>query len=157
MKRLLALLPLVFLLASVAPYRPSSAPSVIPARSHDGLTIYSLASIITGAPEDLVKGFAFAESSFRPNPEHPDPADKGMFGLHETPEIHAERARKWGEYDALNPTDAAIIAGRILMDNFARLGDMDLAIAAYRQGVAGVRRDGATGWYVARVRKGAGL
>jgi len=153
MKRLLVLLPLVFLLASVAPYRPSSAPSVLPARSRDGLTIYSLASIITGAPEEILRGIAIAESGEHDNAIGDGGESIGRFQLREI--YHEARAAAWGEYDPRDSTEAAIIAGRILMDNFARLGDMDLAIAAYRQGVGGVMRDGATGWYVERVRKGA--
>lgn len=151
MKRLLLALPLVFLLASVAPYR--SAPSVIPARSRDGLTVYSLASIITGAPEEILRGLAFAESSGLDSAIGDGGESIGRFQLREI--YHEARAARWGEYDPRDPEEAAIIAGRILMDNLAQLGDMDLAIAAYRQGVAGVRRDGATGWYVERVRKGA--
>ena len=151
MKRLVFVLPLAFLLASVSPYR--QATQVVPARSRDSLTIYQLASIITGAPEEILRGIAFAESSENDNAIGDDGESIGRFQLREI--YHGERAAKWGEYDPRNPQEAAIIAGRILADNLARLGDMDLAIAAYRQGVDGVRRDGATSWYIDRVKKGA--
>ena len=150
MKRLLFALPLALLLASVAPYRP--APSVIPARSRESLTVYSLASIITGAPEEMLRGIAFAESGGRDSAIGDGGESIGRFQLREV--YHEARAAAWGEYDPRDPCEAAIIAGRILMSNFAQLGDMDLAVAAYRQGVEGVRRDGATGWYVAKVRRG---
>jgi hypothetical protein len=38
------------------------------------------------------------------------------------------------------------------MDNLVRLGDIDKAIAAHRQGVNGVRKYGASEWYVNRVK-----
>ena len=99
-----------------------------------------------------MRGIAFAESSENDNAIGDDGESIGRFQLREI--YHEARAARWGEYDPRDPGEAAIIAGRILMDNLAQLGDMDLAIAAYRQGVAGVRRDGATGWYVERVREG---
>ena len=153
MKRLVLVLPLACLLASVAPYRP--APSVIPARSRDGLTVYSLASIITGAPEEILRGIALAESSGRDDAIGDDGESIGRFQLREI--YHDERAAKWGEYDPRNPQEAAIIAGYVLMHNYTQLGDMDMAIAAYRQGVDGVRRYGVTSWYIERVKKGASL
>ena len=141
------LLPLLLAL-SVAPYtRP---PSVCPAMAPRP-DMYELAEAETGAPAEILRGIAFAESSLGRNTAHPDPHDRGWFGLHET--YHAERATQWGEYDADDPCEAAVIAGHVLMSNYHELGDMDKAIAAYRQGVAGVNRDGATMWYVERVRR----
>jgi hypothetical protein len=150
MTRLLALLPLAFVLGS-APYR-SPVPTLqrVPSR----LSCYEIAEITTGASSVTLKGFCFAESSLGTNLKHSDPFDRGWFGLHETPAIHAERARMYGEYDADNPTQAAYIAGRNYMDNLSILGREDWAIAAHKQGPTGVRRDGVDREYVAKVRAG---
>lgn len=141
-------LPAAILLLGAMPYGP--IPSM---GSHypDSMSIYRQASLVTGAPEAVIKGIAFAESSYRANPKHADPLDKGMFGLHESPEIRAERVAAWGDYDPLDPEEAAIIAGHIYMHNLARLGSSALAVAAYKQGVRGVLRDGADWEYVGRV------
>lgn len=150
-------LPPVLLLAaltlSAVPCHTPDLPRTF-SRSDDRMNMYELAELVTGCPAQILQGIAFAESSFRVNPPHPDAFDRGMFGLHETPTLHRERAGKWGEYDALMPPQAAIIAAHIYMDNLAQLGDETLAIAAYKQGVAGVRRDGVDEGYVARVRRG---
>jgi hypothetical protein len=66
---------------------------------------------------------------------------------------HAERAKKYGEYNPFNPLDSVVISGYIYMENLRRLGNSDLAIAAHRQGVDGVRKHQvATKWYIDRVR-----
>lgn len=114
-------------------------------------TIYQLAAEKTGAPERIVRGFHFAESSYGQNVNHPDPADVGEFALHETPEIHAERAAKWGEYNPNDALDSAILAGYIYMENLERLGSEYLAVCSYRQGVRGVREKGPGMWYYLRV------
>jgi len=123
----------------------------VPSIDLSPVSIYDLAEYATGAPAEILRGIAFAESSNGKKLDHPDPLDRGWFGLHESPAIHAERAAKWFEFDADNPVQAAMIAGHLLMDNLAQLGDMRLAIAAYKQGVQGVRDDGVAEWYVERV------
>ena len=65
---------------------------------------------------------------------------------------HDERVMKYGEYDPHNSLDSVIIAGFLFMDNLNRLGDVDKAIAAHRQGVSGVKEHGDTEWYVKRVK-----
>lgn len=104
-----------------------------------------------GIPARILAGIAFAESSFRADPHHPDPLDRGMFGLHESQAIRAERVARFGEYDPLDPGQAARVAAGILAEHRETFRDWRLAIAAYRQGAAGVRRDGAAEWYVVRV------
>ena len=149
MKRLIFAALSIVLLSSALPYR-SPEPVVNP---RDPLISgIEAAALKTGAPELTLDGLAFAESSGRPDPRHIDPADQGRFGLHETPAYHAERARKYGGYDALNPYDAAYITGRLYADALAALGDSDAAICAHKQGIAGVRRDGPLGWYLERVK-----
>ena len=131
------------------PELPPADLSYIPAAyRHD----IALAAEICGVPVRILAGVAFAESSFRPDPEHPDPLDRGMFGLHESAKIRAERVAKHGAYDPLDPGTAAIVAARILAEHRANFGDWSHAIAAYRQGASGVRRDGIEWWYVERVR-----
>lgn len=150
MKRLLFATLSILLLSSALPYQPP--PKYTRARPREAMSIYELSELVTGAPHEIVEGLAFAESSKGRNLNHPDPHDVGVFGLHET--YHDERAARWGEYHADNATESAIIAGRIIMHNYRILGDMDLAIAAYKQGVEGVRRNGPERWYIERVKNG---
>jgi len=121
------------------------------------LTIYEIASYETGCPEWILRGLRFAESSYGANVSHPDPLDVGDYGLHETPDYHAERASKWGEYNPYCPLQSAIIAGHIIMDHFCAMGDMDQAISAYRRGRTGTRVHGTDWEYVEKVRRGGGL
>jgi hypothetical protein len=115
------------------------------------LNIYQIASYITGCPERILRGIHFAESSYGANMNHPDPLDIGEFGLHEDPAYHAERAGKWGEYNAYCPLQSAIIAGHIYMENLNLMGNEKDAVAAYKQGRRGVRENGREEWYVDRV------
>ena len=141
---------LMFLmLAGIPLYSPSA--TVLPNKSGPK-TIYEIAESVTGTSVEILLGIAFAESSYRETIAHPDPLDVGLFGLHEAPEYHAERAKKWGEYDAADPQQAAIIAGYLYQENLRLLGDPDLAIAAHLQGPTGVRRHGPAQWYIDRVR-----
>ena len=127
-------------------------PDKLPERCPERLSIYQVAELVTGAPSVILRGIDFAESSCGKRLKHSNPNDKGRFGLHESPAIRAERVAKWGEYNADNPGDAAIIAGHIYMEHFARFGDESLAIAAYHQGARGVMRYGADAEYIMRVR-----
>lgn len=151
MKRILLLLALSAALTSgcsfLAPIG-SAFVKLAPDRS-----IYEIASMLTGCPVEVIKGICFAESSLGANVDHPDPNDVGWFGLHERPEFHAERARRYGEYNAENPLDSAIIAGLLYVANLAALGNQADAIAAHKQGRTGVKRDGRAQWYVDRVLK----
>lgn len=110
------------------------------------------AALSAGVPPRILAGIAFAESSFREAPDHPDTLDRGMFGLHESEAIHAERSGKWGEYDALKVADAARIAALYLAECYREYDDEDMAICAYRQGITGVQRDGPALWYAERVK-----
>ena len=51
-----------------------------------------------------------------------------------------------------DPRDSVIVTGFMFADNLARLGDIDKAIAAHRQGVDGVRKYGVDSGYLARVK-----
>ena len=112
--------------------------------------LFDKAEAVTGVPAEILRGIAAAESDFRRAVIGDYGYSLGMFQLHKN--WHEYRVAKWGEFDPFNPYEAAIIAGRILARNLAAFnGDWHKAIAAYRQGVTGVRRNGATAWYVERV------
>ena len=132
--------------------RPATVPTL--AKAPDRLSIYEKAEIVTGTSSAILRGIAYAESSYRAAAAHPDPLDRGLFGLHESAAYHKERAAKWGEYDADNPQEAAIIAGMLFQENLRILGHEDLAIAAHYQGPTGVKKHGPCQWYIDRVRSG---
>jgi hypothetical protein len=151
--------PLCIVLALIAaalvfplPEKPFEHPMVPTPNYPDRLSIYEKAEIITGTSSSIIRGIAFAESSYKTKVKHRDPLDKGMFGLHEDESYHRERAVKWGEYDAENPQGAALIAGYLYQENLRILKDADLAIAAHYQGPTGVKRNGPALWYIERVR-----
>ena len=114
-------------------------------------TEYTVASHASGCPEWVLHGLAFAESSERDDAIGDGGQSIGRYQLREI--YHEARAARWGEYDPRDPTEAGIIAGLIYMENLAALGNEDDAIAAYRQGIGGVRKNGATEWYVERVKE----
>ena len=115
--------------------------------------MYEAGHMITGCPASVLEGIAFAESTNGKFLNHPDPADRGWFGLHETPAIHAERAKKWGEYDASVPAEAARITGLLYRENLAYFnGDIDKAIAAHKQGKRGVKVYGINYSYLNKVK-----
>ena len=101
-------------------------------------------------PAWILKGLARAESCERDDAIGDGGESRGRFQLREI--YHAARAMAWGEYDATWPNDSARIASCIYQDNLARLGgNVYLALAAHRQGAAGVKADGPAMWYVERV------
>lgn len=114
-------------------------------------TVYEVAVLGTIVPARLLRAIAIVESAERDNATGDDGISIGRYQLNER--FHAERAERWGEYDPRDPLAAGIIAARILEDNYCQLGDWTLAICAYRQGVTGVRRHGATMWYAERIRR----
>lgn len=113
------------------------------------LSIFQIASALTGCPEAVLRGIAFAESSMNPDAIGDGGDSLGMFQINER--FRDERVEKYGEYDPFCPLESAILTGRLYMDNLRRLGSQELAIAAHRQGVSGVRNNGAAQWYVERV------
>ena len=112
---------------------------------------YAAACAGTIVPPALLRAVAIVESGERDDAVGDDGISVGRYQINEL--YHAERARLYGEYDARDPDAAGRIAARILEDNFRRLGSWRLAVAGYRQGVRGVRRDGETVWYWERVRR----
>ena len=111
-------------------------------------TIYQIAASLTGCPESILRGIAFAESSWRADAVGDDGISIGLCQINET--YHEERAKLYGEYNPWCPLDSLIIAGRLYVDNLEALGDMRLAITAHKMGRSGARR-GEVAWYVDRV------
>ena len=112
------------------------------------LTIYQIASALTGCPESILRGIAFAESTYNPDAIGDDGVSIGLCQINET--FHAERANKYGEYNPWCPLDSLLIAGRLYMDNLKVLKSQRLAITAHKMGVTGAKRGEVT-WYVERV------
>ena len=153
---------LAFLSLGLAPYRE-------PLITHsDGFTLcrhnlYQEAAMRIGASGDMLQGIARAESGETDSAIGDDGISMGRFQINER--YHAQRAAAWGEYDPFEPRQAAAIAAHILRENAAyfakvsRVADPstwterrdELTIASYRQGIGGVKRNGATYWYILRV------
>ena len=146
-------LSLIFIAAIIlSGCRSATIPTL--AKAPDRLSIYEKAEIVTGTSSAILRGIAYAESSYRAAAAHPDPLDRGIFGLHESEAYHLERATKWGEYNADNAQEAVVIAGMLFQENLRILGHEDLAIAAHYQGPTGVKKHGPCQWYIDRVRSG---
>lgn len=122
---------------------------VIPSIDLSPVSIYDLAEHATGAPAEILRGIAFAESSERDDAIGDGGESIGRFQFRRA--YQTERDARYGVLDPRDPVESAILAGLVYMDNLRALGSVELAIAAHRQGVAGVRRNGATEWYVVRV------
>lgn len=111
------------------------------------IDIFVEAEKITGCPAEILRGIAGVESNFIESAIGDEGLSHGMFQLHS--EWYDSRVEKYGKFDPFDPGDAAIIAGYIIQENLRSFdGDLRLAIAAYRQGVAGVLQNGATDWYI---------
>ncbi len=113
------------------------------------LTIFEIASAVTGCPKYILAGISFAESSGNQFAIGDDGMSIGRFQINET--YHEYYATLYGEYNPYCPLDSAILTGRIYMDNLRALGNIEDAIAAHRQGRTGVKNNGRTQWYVDRV------
>lgn len=138
----------IALLSSAAPYRAAPA---LGYRLHERLTVYEAACLGTETPPELLRAIARVESGECDKAVGDGGESIGRFQIREV--FRAERVAKFGEYDPRSAREAGHVAARILEEAFRTLGDWELAAAAYRQGVRGVREDGATGWYLERVRR----
>ena len=138
----------LFPVLALSSSRPQEGKTALPERDK---TIYEIAEGITGAPAYILRGIALTESGEDDTAVGDDGVSMGRMQLNEN--YHAERAKKYGGYDPFNPLESVIIAGYLYMDNLKRFGDSDLAIAAHRQGVNGVRKYGASDWYIKRVKE----
>lgn len=117
----------------------------------DLVDVYSLVESLTGVSADILRGIARVESDERDYVVGDDGISVGRMQINER--WREERVRKYGEYDPRDAFDAVFITAKIFNDNLKILGSEDLAIAAHRQGVNGVLKNGASEWYIDRVRK----
>lgn len=147
MKKVALLLALSALLCSGCGFL--AIPAVV-AFDDPELTIYQIAAAETGCPEAILRGIAFAESTYNPDAVGDDGVSIGLCQINET--YHKERARLYGEYNPWCPLDSLVIAGRLYMDNLKALGSERLAITAHKMGRSGARAGEVT-WYVDRVLK----
>lgn len=148
-------------------------------RNPERLDIYQIAELVTGTPASIIYGIGYAETRGVKNRDKCKAGigghDRGRFGLRETKAIRRYRVAKYGRYDPHNPSEAAIIVGKILRDNLRyyeaerktvvrklhRIGieqygePMDKAISAYNQGINGNKKWGINQRYVDTVIEGA--
>jgi len=141
----------IALLALAIPLGANRAAPVAFAVDLSPATEYTVASHATGCPEWVLRGIHGAESSFGANLNHSDPNDVGEYGINQR--FQVERDRKFGRLDPRDPAQASILAGLIIMENYARLDNIGLAISAYQQGLSGLKRNGPNREYVAMVRR----
>jgi hypothetical protein len=111
---------------------------------------FEYAELVTGFSAEVLRGIAATESRFRVKEVGDNGMSLGMFQLHSR--WHEERVKKWGDFDPTDPYESAVIAARIMRENLrAFKGDLRKAVAAYNQGVFGVRRNGVSNEYVDNV------
>jgi len=144
---------LLFVFAFIAVVRltgcTGSAKTISALPKYEPIDVYTIAEEITGCPAYILYGIASAESDFTANAIGDGGKSLGMFQINET--FRDMRVSKWGEYNPFNPIDAAIIAGFIMAENLAEFPDYHQAICAYRQGIGGVKENGAMTWYSEKV------
>lgn len=110
---------------------------------------YHWAEAITGAPATILKAIAITESDERDDVPGDGGISLGRFQINET--FREWNVKRYGPYDPTGPYQAAILAGKKYQDNLSALGTPELAIAAHRQGAAGVLHNGPSLWYIERV------
>jgi len=115
------------------------------------LSIYEIAEEVTGAPANILRAIAIVESNEKDTAIGDDGISKGRMQINEL--YRKERIQKYGYYDPFNPLDSVILSGYIYMANLRIFKNVDKAIASHRQGRTGVIKNGATMWYVNRVKR----
>jgi len=115
------------------------------------LTVYEKAELVTGAPAKLLQAIAITESDEQDTAIGDGGKSRGRMQLNER--FRAERVKKYGNYDPNDPEQSVRVAGFIYMENLRILKSQDAAIAAYRQGIRGIRKYGSTSWYVNHVKQ----
>jgi hypothetical protein len=127
---------------------PVEIPEIVP--FIEPLDCFEYAELVTSFSAEVLRGIAATESRFKVEAVGDGGMSLGMFQLHSR--WYESRVEKWGEFDPTDPFESAVIAGYIMQENLVAFnGDLRLAIAAYRQGVSGVLKRGATQWYVDNV------
>jgi hypothetical protein len=129
---------------------PLEAPELTPVPFIEPLDCFEYAESITGFSAEILRGIAATETRFKTKAVGDGGMSFGMFQLHSR--WYESRAKKWGNFDPTDPFESAVIAGRIMQENLTAFnGDLRMAIAAYRQGVSGVKENGIIGGYVSAV------
>jgi hypothetical protein len=124
---------------------PSEIPE--PVSFIEPIDCFEYAELITGFSAEVLRGIAATESHFRTNAVGDGGMSLGMFQLHSR--WHESRVEKWGDFDPTDPYESVVIAGRIMQENLMAFnGDLRMAIAAYKQGILGVRKRGVIQYYV---------
>jgi len=90
----------------------------------------------------------YAESSMMKFKNHPNKLDVSPMGLHETKKIHAERVKKWGEYNPNNPYDYTRISALEYKEELDKFRNKDLAFSAYHKGTNWVDKHGVCHYYI---------
>lgn len=115
-------------------------------------TVFNLVESITGTPEALLYGIMMTESDGYLYVVGDGGKSKGRTQLNE--DFRKEREEMCGYvYDPFDEFDSIYLCGLIMRKNRLAFYNQEHQIAAYRQGIAGVRSVGPTGWYVDRVIK----
>jgi hypothetical protein len=123
---------------------PEIAPFIVP------IDCFEYAELVTGFSAEVLRGIAATESRFKVKAVGDKGMSLGMFQLHSR--WHESRVEKWGEFDPTDLFESAVIAGYIMQENLTAFnGDLRLAIAAYRQGIWGVKKNGVIGGYVEEI------
>lgn len=132
-----------------APLAPNLAPFDIEPQAWP--SVYEIACQGTIVPPELLRAIAVVESGEYDRAVSRDGLDIGRMQLREM--YHAERARRWGEYDPRDPVQAARIAARIIEADYLFLGSWALALSAYNQGRARTIKTGNRWEYLSKISK----
>lgn len=146
MTRLLLAAVAVASLTTSRPYTPRIPyVSAIPAR----LSVYEIAEITTGASSVVLRGMACAESDEDDTAVGDNGHSVGRYQWHDR--YLGWYREQYGDFDPRDPLMSSVRAGQSLVANETALGCTRMAIAAHRQGVQGVKDNGASEWYIDRV------
>jgi len=133
-------------MTTARPYWPRSR-SV--GRMAQRMSVYEIAEITTGASSAVLSGMACAESNEDDNAIGDNGHSIGRYQWHDR--YLAWYREQYGDFEPRDPLMSSVRSGQSLVANEAALGCVELAIAAHRQGVQGVKDDGASEWYIKRV------
>jgi hypothetical protein len=112
-------------------------------------TLYVQATKGTIIDPLLLRAIAVVESGEVDSAIGDEGLSHGRFQLYSV--YHKERVQKYGDFNPFNPDQAGRVAARYLEECYLATDDLTLAVAAYRQGIGGVRKNGIQGNYVKRV------
>ncbi len=146
----LPILALSLLLSSATPFVHVIAPATFVPREPT-MSIYEVAEFLTGAPAEILRAIAIAESGEDPNAVGDNGESIGIFQNRR--KYQEYRNAKHGTFDPRDPRASAIVAGREFMEHRARLGSDHAAICAHNQGADGVKLNGLNVDYLMKVSR----